>query len=222
MYTPNKSKLNQDTISRYESAPHIRRVVDRLGGYDSLQKHPPYTGTTDQEYVDWLTTEAMIGYEAGQTDSPIPGRIRQHAANGIAYLKRLPIDWTCGNDKTMTIRQLVEKARWFASDARAKLEPCFNITTLEADPFGEYETAYSKYEYVYLGAINAAEEYIAKEIAAKNSPYHRRELKAALESVVCVEIIPILQSAIPLLEDMMNTLAPLRDAAIMPSADNIH
>lgn len=211
MFTPDKSNLDQDTIARYKDAPHIRRVVDRLDGYDSLPKHPPYTGTTDQEYVDWLTAEAMIGYEPNQTDSPIPGRIRQHAKNGISYINGLTNSWAHGNDKSMTIRQLIEKARWFASEARTRLDPCFAISTLEFDPHGEYETAYSKFEYVYLGAIKATEEFIAKEKAANNTPYHRRKLKAEFESLFGNEILPILQSAIPLLEDMCEVIAPIED-----------
>lgn len=208
MFTPDKTKLDQSALARYRNAPNIRAVIERLEGYGSSPKYHPYTGTTPQEYVDWLTEEAMIGYEPGQMDSQIPGRIRQHAKNGIHYLNRLPNDWKFGNDKAMTIRQLLNKARQFAVTARERLDPCFAIAKLEVDPYGEYEATYARFEYVYLGSINAAEEFIARETKTNNSPLYRRKLKAELNSVLEDELIPILQAAIPLLEDMREIIAP--------------
>lgn len=213
MFSPDKSKLDQSALERYKQAQVVKKVIKRLEGCEHQTEYPPYTGTTSQEYVDWLTGEAMIGYEYGQLDSNIPSRIKQHAKNGIRYLNGLTNDWTLGNDKLMTIRQLINKARGFTKIARERLDPCFNISHLEADPYGEYETTYAKYEYVYLGLIDAAEECIRNLIAANNSPNYRCELKAALESVICTEIIPVLQSSIPCLEELCGIITPIEDIA---------
>ena len=211
MFTIDKSKLDQNAVARYKDAPHVRRITDRLGGYDLLPKHCPYTGTTDHEYIEWLIQEAMIGYEPEQLDSQIPWWTRHHAQKAVKKLEGFPRDWCLGNDKTMTIRQLLEKARWFAKYVRESLDPSFTLARLEFDPHGEYEAAYKKLDYMYLGAIDAAEEFIAKETTVNNSPKNRRKLKIELESAVANEIVPVLVSAIPILQDMREVIAPAED-----------
>jgi hypothetical protein len=213
MFIPDKTKLNEAVISEYKTATTAKNVALRLGAsYDPIPI-APIAHEVPSHFENYTTRlrigEALAAYESDQAYSRLPELLRHHIGQAIAILERFILRWQSGNDKSMTICQHIEHAKGMAETIRKRLDPCFTICRLGADPEGEYHNAYNKYEYIYLGLLKCLQEYVRNETAVCNAKNYRKELKAAIIHVLEAEVLPKLQEAIPLLKDMKETLAPV-------------
>lgn len=201
-----KTLLNLDALERYKSASTVRQVAERMGAYHHLHDfHRPYTGSTDEEYKEWRIQEAMIGYEAGQNDSPLPRWIRHYAKKAIQDIRSFDTEWRTGNDPNMTISDLFNRARKLINSTRMATDVAFRLTDLEVDPKGMYRNAFNVAFEESLSRLGEAEKRVGnpRRVSLKS----RKGLKESITSEIGDQILPIMKDSIPILEDMIETIS---------------
>lgn len=201
-----KTLLNQDALERYKNASTVRQVAERIGAYDHLNaRHRPYTGTTYEEYTEWRIQEAMIGYELGQNDSPLPRWIRHYAKKAIQDIQAFDAEWRTGNDPYMKISDLFNRARKLINASRMATDVAFYLAELEADPTGMYRNAFNVAFEESLSRLGEAEKMVGKP--RRVSHKSRKRLKESITSEIGDQILPIMKDSIPILEDMIKTIS---------------
>jgi len=203
-----KTLLNQDALERYKSASTVRQIAERMGAYHHLHDfHRPYTGATAEEYTEWRIQEAMVGYEAGQNDSPLPRWIGHYAKKAIQDIQSFDGEWWTGNDSRMSASELLNRGRELIRAARINAEVAFTIAEVEADPLQIYRHAFEEIFSQCVKKLETVESDLAR--FSKVSPSARKRLKEQISREVRDQILPIMNKAIPILESMRETLAPI-------------
>lgn len=201
-----KTQLNQDALERYRDASSVRQVIERMGGYeDQKALYCPYTGKSDAAYIKWRIQEAMVGYEPGQNDSPLPQWIRHYAKKAIQDIRSFDTEWRTGNDPNMTISDLFNRARKLINSTRMATDVAFRLADLEVDPKGMYRNAFNVAFEESLSRLGEAEKRVGNP--RRVSHKSRKGLKESITSEIGDQILTIMKDSIPILEDMIETIS---------------
>lgn len=201
-----KTRLNQGALERYKDASTVRQVAKRMGAYDHLKAlHRPFTGKSDAAYTKWRIQEAMVGYEPGQNDSPLPQWIRHYAKKAIQDIRSFDTEWRTGNDPNMRLSQVFRRARKLINATRMATDVAFYLAELEADPSQMYRNSFDEVVRESLEKLQAAE--IRVDQQKSTSPSERSRLNESVKRQIGDEILPAMNRAIPVLEDMRDMLA---------------
>lgn len=201
-----KTQLDEDALERYKDASTVRQVIERMGGYEHLNAfHCPFTGRSEAAYTKWRIQEAMVGYEPGQIDSPLPWWIRHYAKKAIQDIRSFDTEWRTGNDPNMRLSQLFSRARTLVNATRMATDVAFYLAELEVDPTGMYRKAFNEILGAVLSRLGEAEKRVGQ--LGRGSFTVRKKLKESIAVEISEQILPTMREAIPILEDMIKILS---------------